>query len=72
MIKSKIGSNAKRIWNFLDENQISSVFEIEKQLSMQRQDILMALGWLAREDRIYFIGDKNDCKIMIIEDMSDE
>lgn len=72
MIKSQIGSNAKRIWNFLDENQISSVFEIEKQLLMQRQDILMALGWLAREDRIYFIGDKNDCKIMIIEDMSDE
>lgn len=72
MIKSQIGSNAKRIWNFLDENQISSVFEIEKQLSMQRQDILMALGWLAREDRICFIGDKNDYKIMIIEDMHDE
>jgi hypothetical protein len=72
MIKTQIGNNARKILNFLDENQISSVFEIEKQLSMQRQDILMALGWLACEDRIYFIGDKNDCKIMIIEDMHDE
>lgn len=72
MIKTQIENNAKKIWSFLDENQISSVFEIEKQLLMQRQDILIALGWLAREDRIYFIGDKNDCKIMIIEDLADE
>lgn len=69
MIKSQIGDNAGKILQFLDERQLSSVFEIEKQLSMQRQDVLMALGWLAREDRIYFIGNENDCRIMIIEDM---
>lgn len=69
MIKSQIGDNASKILQFLDERQLSSVFEIEKQLSMQRQDVLMALGWLAREDRIYFIGNNNDCKIMILEDM---
>jgi len=69
MIKSKIRDNAAKIMLLLDERQLSSVFEIEKQLSMQRQDVLIALGWLAREDRIYFIGNKNDCKIMILEDM---
>ncbi|HRX10218.1 MAG TPA: winged helix-turn-helix domain-containing protein [Draconibacterium sp.] len=69
MIKSQIRDNASKILQFLDERQLSSVFEIEKQLSMQRQDVLMALGWLAREDRIYFIGNNNDCKIMILEDM---
>ena len=69
MIKSQIRDNAAKIMLLLDERQLSSVFEIEKQLSMQRQDILIALGWLAREDRIYFIGNKNDCKIMILEDI---
>ena len=69
MIKSQIRDNAAKIMLLLDERQLSSVFEIEKQLSMQRQDVLMALGWLAREDRIYFIGNNNDCKIMILEDM---
>ena len=69
MIKSQIRDNAAKIMLLLDERQLSSVFEIEKQLSMQRQDVLIALGWLAREDRIYFIGNKNDCKIMILEDI---
>lgn len=72
MIKSQIESNAKKIWSFLDEKQLSTVSEIEQQLAMPRLDILPALGWLAREDKIYFIGDKTDCKIMILEDIGGE
>ena len=37
MIKSQIVNNAIKIWQFLDEVQVSSVFEIEKRLQMQRQ-----------------------------------
>ena len=66
MIKSQIGKNAGQIWQYLDDNQVSSVFEIMKVLSMEKQDVLMALGWLARENKIYFLGEKKDCKIMII------
>ena len=69
MIKSQIRNNAGKIWQFLDENQVSSVFEIEKQLSIQRQDILMALGWLANEDKIYFLEDKKHSKIMLLVDI---
>jgi hypothetical protein len=71
-MKSIIGNNADKIWRFLDRVQVSSVFEIEKRLSMQRQDILMALGWLAREDKIYFIDDKKDSKIMLIVDFHEQ
>ena len=66
MIKSQIGNNVGKIWKFLDENQVSSVFEMMKALSMDKQDVLMALGWLARENKIYFYGDAKDCKIVII------
>jgi hypothetical protein len=66
MIKSQIGKNAGQIWQYLDDSQVSSVFEIMKVLSMEKQDVLMALGWLARENKIYFLGEKKDCKIMII------
>lgn len=72
MIKSQIESNAKKIWSFLDEKQLSAVSEIEQQLATPRQDIMLALGWLAREDKIYFIGDKTDWKIMILEDIYDD
>ena len=66
MIKSQIGKNAGKIWEFLDESQVSSVFEIMKALSMEKQEVLLALGWLARENKIYFSGDQKGCKIMII------
>ncbi len=66
MIKQQIKDNASRIWEFLDETQVTSVFEIEEILLMQKQDVLIALGWLAHQNKVYFFGDKNDCKIMII------
>lgn len=47
MIKQQIEKNADKIWKFLDESQVSSVFEIMKALSIEKQDVLMALGWLA-------------------------
>ncbi|MDD2382409.1 MAG: winged helix-turn-helix domain-containing protein [Mariniphaga sp.] len=72
MIKSQIEKNALKIWQFLDNNQLSSVFEIEKGLSMQRQDVLLALGWLAGEDKIYFLDDQKDSKIMLIVDMDED
>ena len=72
MITSLIRDDAYKILQLLDEIQISSVFDIEKQLSMQKQDVLITIGWLALENRIYFIGDKNDCKIMILEDVNDD
>jgi hypothetical protein len=49
----------------IEKNAVSSVFEIMKALSMEKQDVLMAVGWLARENKIYFYGEKKDCKIMI-------
>jgi hypothetical protein len=66
MIKSQIRKNAGQIWEFLDESQVSSVFEIMKTLSMEKQDVLVALGWLAHEDKIYFLGGMKGYKVMII------
>lgn len=66
MIKSQIGTNAGKIWQLMDESQITSVFEIEKALLMQRQDVLMALGWLAHEKKINFLSEDKDSKIIII------
>jgi hypothetical protein len=66
MIKQQIEKNADKIWKFLDESQVSSVFEIMKALSIEKQDVLMALGWLARENKIYFYDEQKGCKVMIM------
>lgn len=59
MLKSKIGTNAGEICQFLDTNGEKSFPEIEKALSMKKADVLMALGWLARENKIFFFEEKN-------------
>jgi len=66
MLKLKIGTNAGEIWQFLDTNGEKYISEIEKALSMKKNDVLMALGWLAREDKIFLVEDKNDTLITLI------
>jgi hypothetical protein len=66
MKKQEIGENAGEIWQFLDTNGETSISEIEKALSMKKNDVLIALGWLAREDKIFFVEDKNNTLVTLI------
>lgn len=66
MLKSEIGNNAGKIWQFLDTNREKSFSEIEKALSMKKADVLMALGWLARENKIFFFEGKDITLVTLI------
>ena len=68
MLKTEIGNNAGKIWQFLDTNGEKSFSEIEKALSMKKTDVLMALGWLAREDKIFFFEEKNTMRVTLMYD----
>jgi hypothetical protein len=59
MIKTRIGTNAGKIWRFLNQNGESSIPELRNALSMKGSDVSMALGWLARENKICFSEDEN-------------
>jgi hypothetical protein len=61
MLKSKIGTNAGEIWQFLDTNGEKSISEIEKALSMKKPDVLIALGNNKPEQLIF---DVNFCKAL--------
>ncbi|MGE4586196.1 MAG: winged helix-turn-helix domain-containing protein [Mangrovibacterium sp.] len=65
MIKNKIGINAGKIWLFLDQNGESSIAEVMKSLAMSSADVRMALGWLAREDKVYFFNKKNGYGVVL-------
>ncbi len=54
MIKTKIGENAGLIWNYLDEKSDSSLTVMKKELKLKDADLNLALGWLARENKISF------------------
>ena len=53
MIKNKIGENAGKVWESLDENGVTSLAELLKLTKLSKQELLLAIGWLAREGKIY-------------------
>ena len=67
MIKPRIGINAGKIWEFLDRNGESSISDIKKALSLKSSDVRMALGWLARENKIFFFEEEHEAvKIVLL------
>lgn len=58
MLKGDIGINAGAIWQLLSEKKSKlSIREIEELTSYKESMILLALGWLGREDKIRFLDE---------------
>lgn len=53
-MKEKIGTNAGLVWNALLVGALD-VKALRKATKLTEKDVYVALGWLAREDKIYFI-----------------
>jgi hypothetical protein len=67
MNKSKIGTNAGKIMKRLEgELTDTSTKNIKKECSMKDLDFYLALGWLAREDKIKFYHDNNSAYLFPI------
>jgi len=61
-----IGINAGRIWNYLNnKNDFVSILELKFQLDLTNTDLYLALGWLAREDKIVFLAENNILKVKL-------
>lgn len=54
MEKTKIGLNAGKVWRILNEKGELSMFDLCRELSLTFEDVALAIGWLAREDKIFF------------------
>jgi hypothetical protein len=59
MLKKDIGINAGTIWQYLSEKGRLSIKEIEELTNYKESFILLALGWLSRENKIKFSNDNN-------------
>ena len=65
MITSKIGENAGLIWNALQGGALTTK-ALKKATKLKEADLNMALGWLAREDKIEIAVDDEDEKEYIV------
>ena len=54
MKKNEIGLNAGKIWQLIDKQGELTLEEMKKKLEFNDFDCALSLGWLARENKIYF------------------
>ncbi|MDH6357997.1 winged helix-turn-helix domain-containing protein [Parabacteroides sp. PF5-9] len=54
MEKNDVGRNAGRVWQILAEKRSTSIRKIGELTHWSESHIFMALGWLARENKIRF------------------
>ena len=64
-MKERIGTNAGLIWNALLAGTLD-IKALKKATKLKDKEIYAALGWLAREDKIYFIETEKDLVIGLV------
>lgn len=59
MKRQFISENADRIWKVLVRIEEISLRELSERLQLRQEDVAIAIGWLAREDKVIIqrIGD---------------
>ncbi|MEY8707950.1 winged helix-turn-helix domain-containing protein [Bacteroides faecichinchillae] len=68
MEKTKIGVNAGKVWRILNEKGELSMFDLCRDLGLTFEDVALAIGWLARENKI-FLRKKDEMLFACIEDV---
>ncbi|MCX5669026.1 MAG: winged helix-turn-helix domain-containing protein [Candidatus Omnitrophica bacterium] len=64
----EIGITAGEIWHFLDQKGEVSLQDLIKGIDRAPENILMSLGWLAREGHVVLIQVNNDYRIYLRKD----
>ena len=65
MLWGKIGETAGKIYQQLKQKNAATPTELIKAVKVPYDELQMALGWLARENKIKFEKVKNRLKIML-------
>ncbi len=51
-MQEKIGSTAGQVWEYLFKNGTVTAIKLKSELGISNTALYLALGWLAREDKI--------------------
>lgn len=61
-MKEKIGANAGLVWTAL-ENGALELKALKKVTKLTEKDLYAALGWLSREDKVYFVETETEITV---------
>lgn len=65
---TEIGIVAGEIWHFLDQHGEVTLSSLVKGIDKPRENVLMSLGWLAREGHVILQQIQGDYKINLRKD----
>ena len=65
---TEIGIIAGEIWHFLEQKGEVCLGELIKGIDRPRDNVLMSLGWLAREGHVILLQINNDYRISLRKD----
>ncbi|MDD5059784.1 MAG: winged helix-turn-helix domain-containing protein [Candidatus Omnitrophica bacterium] len=68
MMIIEIGIVAGEIWHFLDQHGEVDLKDLTKSLDRSPENILMSLGWLAREGHVILIQSQDSYRISLRKD----
>lgn len=63
MNKSVIGVNAGKVWHAMEELKEATLPELAQKLDLSIGDVALAVGWLAREDKICILHKEGETKL---------
>ncbi len=61
----KIGINAGKIWASLSTNANQTLASLERTTELKRDEVLLALGWLFKEDKVAIETVGNSVKVSL-------
>lgn len=64
MEKTRIGLNAGKVWRILNEKGELSMFDLCRELGLTFEDVALAIGWLARESKV-FLRKGKECSLPV-------
>lgn len=65
-----IGTWAGQVWKALDEADVLDIKQIKKITKLKEKEVIAALGWLAREDKIAFEESDDEKKETLVRLLS--
>lgn len=64
-INSEVGEIAGKVWHVLNDQGPQTLGQLKKKLNGSNELVTLALGWLAREDKVDIAQDKKSYKIAL-------
>lgn len=61
----QVGETAGQVWKLLASEGPLTAAQLKKKLNSKGEVLSMALGWLAREDKIELVNEKKDLRVQL-------